>query len=398
MGIRYLLLVLLKFFMFPPVFPQTNMWSRKQSVCSAVSGTSKCDDSDSPLAGGVKIYPFAIALRVRVLQIVCGIGGLVVGAVGWLEERKEPELGLGVPAGAITVLAAAISVYYSRGFGGWTSSRSSTTRHWGAPWRALGPSPCAAVPLTLLWTAAIGAHVAMLAFCFRSLLNIGNFTGCLTLHGETQQCKHCCFTAGLASKMVVAIQADLAQANRAGAAADSAECLKRRKYVVGPCVRSARIATTILLANPAVKQQCLRFCVSAWRVRQPVKLLALLDGFAPVVVFPDKYNLGLFMARVNRLLLNQCGSTTCVGVAGAQLSFSITTLAAAVFMVQLDLRYDASLSPPPRQSDMHTCTAVSMVPLTSVAINSGNSGDATDPGGSPQEKIKEPQSPPEPPT
>ncbi|KAI8434612.1 hypothetical protein MSG28_003148 [Choristoneura fumiferana] len=37
------------------------------------------------------------------------------------------------------------------------------------------------------------------------------FTGCLTLHAETQQCKHCCFTAGLASKMVVAIRADLAQ-------------------------------------------------------------------------------------------------------------------------------------------------------------------------------------------
>ncbi|KAI8433337.1 hypothetical protein MSG28_015382 [Choristoneura fumiferana] len=44
--------------------------------------------------------------------------------------------------------------------------------------------------------------------------------------------------------------------------------------VVGPCARSARIATTILLANPAVKQQCLHCCVSAWRVRQPVKLLA----------------------------------------------------------------------------------------------------------------------------
>ncbi|KAI8439907.1 hypothetical protein MSG28_001368 [Choristoneura fumiferana] len=38
-----------------------------------------------------------------------------------------------------------------------------------------------------------------------------NFTGCLTLHAETQQCKHCYFTAGLASKMVVAIRADLAQ-------------------------------------------------------------------------------------------------------------------------------------------------------------------------------------------
>ncbi|KAI8426744.1 hypothetical protein MSG28_014441 [Choristoneura fumiferana] len=36
-------------------------------------------------------------------------------------------------------------------------------------------------------------------------------------------------------------------------------------YVVGPSARSARIATTILLANPAVKQQCLHCCVSAWR-------------------------------------------------------------------------------------------------------------------------------------
>ncbi|KAI8431129.1 hypothetical protein MSG28_001179 [Choristoneura fumiferana] len=39
----------------------------------------------------------------------------------------------------------------------------------------------------------------------------------------------------------------------------------RHSTVVGPCARSARIATTILLANPAVKQQCLHCCVSAWR-------------------------------------------------------------------------------------------------------------------------------------
>ncbi|KAI8441009.1 hypothetical protein MSG28_009282 [Choristoneura fumiferana] len=38
--------------------------------------------------------------------------------------------------------------------------------------------------------------------------------------------------------------------------------------VVGPCARSARIATTILLANPAVKQQCLHYCVSARRATQ----------------------------------------------------------------------------------------------------------------------------------
>ncbi|KAI8432992.1 hypothetical protein MSG28_013874 [Choristoneura fumiferana] len=36
-------------------------------------------------------------------------------------------------------------------------------------------------------------------------------------------------------------------------------------HVVGPCAKSARIATAILLANPAVKQQCLHCCVSAWR-------------------------------------------------------------------------------------------------------------------------------------
>ncbi|XP_053605810.1 uncharacterized protein LOC128672586 [Plodia interpunctella] len=242
-----------------PVLYASAMWSRKHSVCSGVSGASKGDDD----LAGIQLYPFAIALRVRVLQIVCGIAGLVVGAVGWLEERQKLELGLGVPAGAVTVLAAATSVYYSRGFGGWVSARSRSSRLWGAPWRALGPSPCAAIPLTLLWTAAVGAHTAMLAFCIRSLMNIG------------------------------------------------------------------------------------------------------------------------------------CGSTTCIGVAGAQLSVSLTTLAAAIFMLQLDLRFDASLSPPPRQSDTHICTAVSMVPLTSVAINSGNSGDG-EPGNSPLNKEKDLQLPNDP--
>ncbi|XP_046967638.1 uncharacterized protein LOC124535457 isoform X2 [Vanessa cardui] len=149
-----------------------------------------------------------------------------------------------------------------RGFGGWVSAKSRTTRNWGTPWRALGPSPCAAIPLTLLWTIAIVAHIAMLAFCIRSLMNFG------------------------------------------------------------------------------------------------------------------------------------CSSRTCIGVAAAQLAVSITTLAAAVFLFQLDLRFDAAFSPP-RQSDANICTAVSMVPLTSVAINSGNSGDGG-PEGSPlsKEKIQ----PPDPPT
>lgn len=51
----------------------TAMWSRKLSVSSAVSGISKCDDGDIPLANGIQLYPFAIALRVRVLQVSSSI-------------------------------------------------------------------------------------------------------------------------------------------------------------------------------------------------------------------------------------------------------------------------------------------------------------------------------------
>ncbi|KAI8426911.1 hypothetical protein MSG28_014581 [Choristoneura fumiferana] len=55
----------------------------------------------------------------------------------------------------------------------------------------------------------VGSRFHSLADC--TVKDLDNFTGCLTLHAETQQCKHCCFTAGLASKMVVAIRADPAQ-------------------------------------------------------------------------------------------------------------------------------------------------------------------------------------------
>ncbi|KAI8439833.1 hypothetical protein MSG28_013500 [Choristoneura fumiferana] len=55
--------------------------------------------------------------------------------------------------------------------------------------------------------------------------------------------------------------------------------LSTYSQVVGPCARSARIATTILLANPAVKQQCLHCCVSAWRARE-VFVAFVPDGIA----------------------------------------------------------------------------------------------------------------------
>ncbi|KAI8434126.1 hypothetical protein MSG28_012256 [Choristoneura fumiferana] len=67
-----------------------------------------------------------------------------------------------------------------------------------------------------------------------------------------------------------------------GASASSGRDLIMLK-VVGPCARSARIATTILLANPAVKQQCLHCCVSAWRV-------VLSRALYPQLAVADEYN------------------------------------------------------------------------------------------------------------
>lgn len=41
-----------------------------------------------------------------VLQVVCGISGVVMGAVAFIEERGRLHLGLSMPAGFLTVAAA----------------------------------------------------------------------------------------------------------------------------------------------------------------------------------------------------------------------------------------------------------------------------------------------------
>ena len=52
------------------------------------------------------VYPSAVVLRWRVVQIVCAIAALVMGAVALIEERDAANLALALPAGCITVLAA----------------------------------------------------------------------------------------------------------------------------------------------------------------------------------------------------------------------------------------------------------------------------------------------------
>ncbi|KAG7308001.1 hypothetical protein JYU34_006630 [Plutella xylostella] len=66
-------------------------------------------------------YPLVLMLRLRVLQIVCGIAAMVMGTVAFIEERQKLNMGLGIPAGGISVIAAAISIHTMRGLGPVTS-------------------------------------------------------------------------------------------------------------------------------------------------------------------------------------------------------------------------------------------------------------------------------------
>ncbi|KAL3277381.1 hypothetical protein HHI36_012730, partial [Cryptolaemus montrouzieri] len=93
-------------------------------------------------------YPFARVLQLRVLQIVCGISFLIIGTVAFIVEKGKMNLGLGIPTGVATILAAAASIHTTRGFGGYRTSAFNP----GSIFRILGPSVKIAIPLTLLWT------------------------------------------------------------------------------------------------------------------------------------------------------------------------------------------------------------------------------------------------------
>ncbi|XP_034247614.1 uncharacterized protein LOC117649204 [Thrips palmi] len=117
-------------------------------------------------------YPFHLVLRLRVLQIVCGLSAMVMGAVAVIEEHGELNLGLGIPAGGASVLAAvllvaAASVHTSRGFSGYRAPAPTcgASRYGVAAWR--GGAWRGALPVLLLWLLAVALHAALLG---RSLL------------------------------------------------------------------------------------------------------------------------------------------------------------------------------------------------------------------------------------
>ncbi|GFG28679.1 hypothetical protein Cfor_07308, partial [Coptotermes formosanus] len=100
--------------------------------------------------------------------IVCGISAMVMGTVAFIEERGEFNLGLGVPAGAATVLAAAASIHTSRGFGGYRPSSCAPESPW-STLRFLGPSARIAGLLAALWGTACLLHAAVLIQAARTL-------------------------------------------------------------------------------------------------------------------------------------------------------------------------------------------------------------------------------------
>lgn len=115
------------------------------------------------------VHPAAMALRLRVTQVVCGILTCVLGATAFIEERGQMRLGSGVVAGAATVVASVASiyvttfdstVYYDRvrwitaaqyhGHGSIGTGSTDTDR-----------TSCV---LSTLWALAVVSNLAMLAF------------------------------------------------------------------------------------------------------------------------------------------------------------------------------------------------------------------------------------------
>ncbi|XP_045467958.1 uncharacterized protein LOC123676225 [Harmonia axyridis] len=127
------------------------MNDRDAIVLSSIKESVAPSDSDgSPDIQNIQYYPFARVLQLRVLQIVCGISFLIIGTVAFIVEKGKMNLGLGIPTGGATILAAAASIHTTRGFGGYRTSAFNP----GSLLRLLGPSVKVAVPLTLLWAVA----------------------------------------------------------------------------------------------------------------------------------------------------------------------------------------------------------------------------------------------------
>ncbi|XP_050538776.1 uncharacterized protein LOC126904096 [Daktulosphaira vitifoliae] len=142
---------------------------RKEPVIILTDDNDVLEDT-TLCPSSTKTYPFAMVLRLRVLQIVCGITGLVMGMVAIIEEKGKMNLGLAIPAGILTVMAAGGSIYTSHGFSGFRSVQCDPRLQ---PFRFLGPTVRSAITLTSLWLAACLLHTMLLFVSAKSLFHSG---------------------------------------------------------------------------------------------------------------------------------------------------------------------------------------------------------------------------------
>ncbi|KAL4710806.1 hypothetical protein ACJJTC_009355 [Scirpophaga incertulas] len=127
-----------------------------------VAALSRRKESAAPLTGERDTtifrhafsYPLALVLRLRVLQIVCGISAMVMGSVAFIEERQKFNMGLGIPAGGVSVIAAAVSIHTSRG--------------WSAVASTAGVGAGAAA---VLWATSTCLLLALVVQCCRTILD-----------------------------------------------------------------------------------------------------------------------------------------------------------------------------------------------------------------------------------
>ncbi|XP_061711507.1 uncharacterized protein LOC133520838 [Cydia pomonella] len=123
-----------------------------------VAALSRRKESAAPLTGDKDgaifgfSYPLALVLRLRVLQIVCGISAMVMGSVAFIEERQKFNMGLGIPAGGISVLAAAVSIHTSRG------------------WAVTSGATAGAGVASVLWAGAACLLIALVVQCCRTIM------------------------------------------------------------------------------------------------------------------------------------------------------------------------------------------------------------------------------------
>ncbi|KAL1452417.1 hypothetical protein WDU94_006651 [Cyamophila willieti] len=158
--------------------------TRRKDSSDLLHGEFEPNTPSSPskkhLLGG-KIYPFAVVLRLRVLQIVCGISALVMGTVAFIEERGQINLGVGILAGLSTVVAAASSIHTSRGFSGYKSPSCDYPLLY---FRFLGPTMKIALVLTALWSLVLFVHMTLIVFASEILLKWADTSQSASLSGN----------------------------------------------------------------------------------------------------------------------------------------------------------------------------------------------------------------------